>query len=43
MSLRYFKGTHLVQLPCMYYTLSLLQTTLAENRSLGIYQRPKHI
>ena len=29
-SLRYFKGTHTVQLHCMYYTLSLLQTKLAE-------------
>ena len=25
-----FKGTHTVQLPCMHYTLSLLQTKLAE-------------
>ena len=29
-SIRYFKGTNTVQLPCMYYTLSLLQTKLAE-------------
>ena len=32
-SIRYFKGTHTIQLPCMYYTLSLLQTKLAEKNT----------
>ena len=29
-SIRYFKGTHKVQIACMYFTVSLLQTKLAE-------------
>ena len=31
LDIRHLQGTHTVQLPCMYYTLSFLQTKLAEN------------
>ena len=29
-NIKYFKGTHTIQLPCVYYSLSFLQTELAE-------------